>query len=98
MVECGICGAVIALVEYYPHLDFRIRYVIDVMISLTPHANNIARFITPELFDALVYVFNSPFHYENLPIFVKRLLAFHDDSRKCFISLGIPEESSFFGD
>jgi hypothetical protein len=98
LVDFGICRALIALIEYYPHLDFRVRYVIDVMISISARGNNIVCFTTPELFVALVEVFNSPFHYENLPIFVKRLLAVHDDARKCFMSLGIPEGSSFFGD
>jgi hypothetical protein len=81
----------------YPHIEKRVRLAINAMLIITPYGENIGRFMTQELYVALVNVFNSPYHYENLPNFVENLLEWQDDGRKCFHDLGIPEESSFFG-
>jgi hypothetical protein len=97
LVKFGICETLITLIKVYPHIEDRVKLAINGMLIFIPYGMNIGRFMTQELYVALVNVFNSPYHYENLPILVENLVDCLDDGRQCYHDLGIPEGSSFFG-
>jgi hypothetical protein len=109
-----ICPALIMIIDMYLNDEEKMNNVLLLIYDIIFYRETIPLFKTTDLFRALVQIFESPCHHDILTDVVMRISAHnddlnlqffesqgripHDDFLHQFHKLGIPEESTFFGD